>query len=471
MSKFNQKKTILYNVAISIAAQAISLLTSFIINLIVPKYIDVFQYAYWQTYVLYASYSGIFHLGILDGIMLRYSQFDYNELDKSEIKSQAIIIMIILSTFAVIGIIFSNFVGVYENSIIVALVSLSIIVKNAFVFSSYIFQCTNRIKNYAKIVIIQKMFFAILCMFMVFSGVNSFIFYCVADLVSEVAGFVASIPLNIDIFKAKHKSMKSMSGVLKATLLGGSMLMIANLSNNLIIGSTKIFIQKYWDTLSFGKVSFGFSITNLFLTFVTSISVVLFPSMKRMKTDDLPKFYRTLRDPLTLLLIIILACYYPIQYILNIWIPKYNDSLIYLGYLLPIIICTTRTSLLTNNYFKAYRCEKSMLLINVGCIILEWLGLYFIYRFVNNLNLILIWTVILTYIKSILSEIKIYDIININFYKDIIFEIIIVIIFVIGTQLSNHVLGFVIYCFVLIIYCFMKKDIIKNIIGFILNYK
>ena len=65
------------NVIYSILAQIISLAVSFVLTLIVPKFIDEYQYSYWQTYVLYVGYVGVLHFGLLDGLVLRYSKFDY----------------------------------------------------------------------------------------------------------------------------------------------------------------------------------------------------------------------------------------------------------------------------------------------------------------------------------------------------------------------------------------------------------
>ena len=69
------------NVGLSVSAQVISLAVSFIMNLILPKFISEYQYALWQTYLLYIGYVGILHFGLLDGIVLRYSQYDYDELE------------------------------------------------------------------------------------------------------------------------------------------------------------------------------------------------------------------------------------------------------------------------------------------------------------------------------------------------------------------------------------------------------
>ena len=88
MSTMVSFRQIRRNIGLSIFAQAISLIVSFIMNLILPKYISEYQYAYWHTYLLYVGYVGIFHFGLLDGIMLRYASFDYKELDKPRIRSQ-----------------------------------------------------------------------------------------------------------------------------------------------------------------------------------------------------------------------------------------------------------------------------------------------------------------------------------------------------------------------------------------------
>ena len=81
-------KKLAKNLIFSVVAQIISVITSFVLGFVVPKFIDEYQYSYWQTYMLYVGYVGVLHFGLLDGIVLRYSQYDYNDLDKPRIRSQ-----------------------------------------------------------------------------------------------------------------------------------------------------------------------------------------------------------------------------------------------------------------------------------------------------------------------------------------------------------------------------------------------
>ena len=70
-----------------ILSQAISVAVSLIMGFIVPKFIDEYQYSYWQTFLLYYGYVPILNIGLLDGFALRYSKYNYDELDKPRVRS------------------------------------------------------------------------------------------------------------------------------------------------------------------------------------------------------------------------------------------------------------------------------------------------------------------------------------------------------------------------------------------------
>ena len=102
-----EPRKITKNITLSISVQIVSLLVGFVLGLIVPKFIDEYQYAYWQMYALYVSYVGIMHFGLLDGLMLRYSKYDYNELDKERVGSQFKLLVLISLIISTLGIVIS----------------------------------------------------------------------------------------------------------------------------------------------------------------------------------------------------------------------------------------------------------------------------------------------------------------------------------------------------------------------------
>ena len=81
-------KTVAKNVSIVLIVQVVYTIISFVIGFIVPKFISESTYSQWQVYMLYVNYSALFHFGVYDGFIIRYSQYDYEELDKELVRSQ-----------------------------------------------------------------------------------------------------------------------------------------------------------------------------------------------------------------------------------------------------------------------------------------------------------------------------------------------------------------------------------------------
>ena len=166
MSHLVSNRKIAANLILSMLAQIISITVSFILGFIVPKFIDEFQYSYWQTFILYVGYVGIFHFGLLDGIVLRYSQYDFDELDKPRIRSQFQLTLSFVSLLALIGCLTSVCTDNVVTKEIVILVSIGIITKQVFGYTSYSFQITNRITKYAVLVIAQRAAYALFVVFL-----------------------------------------------------------------------------------------------------------------------------------------------------------------------------------------------------------------------------------------------------------------------------------------------------------------
>ncbi|MDS2648391.1 hypothetical protein RKV05_00210, partial [Streptococcus pneumoniae] len=78
---------------------------------------------------------------------------------------------------------------------------------------------------------------------------------------------------------------------------------------------------------TFGKVSLTLSVSNLLMTFINAIGLVVFPLLRRTKAENLPKIYSNLRNVLMLIMFAILLIYYPLKIVLDRWLPAYQDAL------------------------------------------------------------------------------------------------------------------------------------------------
>lgn len=327
------------------------------------------------------------------------------------------------------------------------------------------FQITNQIRKYAVLVISQRLFFGVFTALLLFLHTQNFYLFCIADLCADLFGCLIGYFYNKDLYFGSVISWKDMLSEFNTNIKSGVLLLIANWSSMLVVGSAKMLIQLHWDDLIFGKVSFSFSLSNLFLTFITAISVVLFPSLRRMNPERLPKLYQSIRNMISPLLFFAMLLYFPSCMILDLWLPNYHDSLIYLGILLPVIIYTSKVSLLTNNYLKAYRKEKKMLIVNVISVVVALIIFVLSSYLLDNLTLMLISVVLVIMGRSIASEVIVMKLIGKKFFKEFIIEGIMSLIFIISARFFDLKFGFAIYLSVILVYVFFNKDMILSLLN------
>ena len=406
---------------------------------------------------------GILHFGIIDGLVLRYAKYDYDQLDRKTVRSQFHILLVLDSIIAVLVAMISQVAATGYMKEVSLYVAIGIVTKNLFTYSSYQLQMTNRIKQYAGVVVAQRFIYGILVVGLLLLKVNSFAWYCIADLFCDIVATAYALGCSKELYVGKDLEKKT---AIKETLISASagiFVLVANWSSNLLIGSGKMIVQWHWDELLFGKMSFAFSISNLFLTFVSAISVVLFPSLKRMNQEELPGLYMKIRSAVSPVLFVILIFYFPGSWILAKWLPKYESSLVYLGILLPIIVYTTKVNLLTNNYLKAYRKERLMLYINLLSIAVA-IGLYSLSAYVfNNITMLLVCVVAVLMLRSVISEIVVTRLINVRFYKEFLIEGVMTAAFLACANYLSLWTGLIAYAAVVSVYLFFYRKNLRMI--------
>ena len=80
----------------------INLLAGVLVGFLLPKIIGVTDYGYYKTFTLYATYVGLFHFGIEDGIYLIYAGKNYDELDRKKFRFYGAFLMVLEGIISVI---------------------------------------------------------------------------------------------------------------------------------------------------------------------------------------------------------------------------------------------------------------------------------------------------------------------------------------------------------------------------------
>lgn len=424
------------NVFLTLSVQVVSFLVSLVLNLLLPKFIDQYEYSFWQTFLLYVSFVPFFHFGFLDGIMLRYSHFDYDALNKPLMRSQVRIFLFAEILLALI-VVFCAFCYTDYLRLILIFVGVAVVTTNFFTYQSYLFQLTNRISKYATLVLILRLSLGLGVVIGLLMGISHFYELCFVYFAAHLIAIIWGLIKNDKLIFGESESMKVGWNEVKENVFSGAQLLVANLSAMLLIGGAKLFVQLNFDPLVFGQVAFSFNVSNLFLTFVTAASIAIFPSLKRMDGNHIPELYLKIRRSITPLLFVALLSYFPGYYILGLWLPNYHSSLTYLGVLMPLIIYTSRVTLLTNNYLKAYRKERTMLKINVVCLFVAFIMFAIATYLFNSIMLLLFSLIIVVIIHSTLSEFVVMKLIRCQLKKNIFIEFALVVVYIVLVLLFN----------------------------------
>lgn len=458
------------NFSYSLASNLISLIISALITLVIPRIIGVEDYGYWQLYLFYSSYITFLTLGWNDGIYLRYGGEEYDNLDKKLFFSQfysllfsQIVIAIIISLFGF------NVLNDGDRLFILQMIAIDLVIVNVRYMLLFVLQTTNRIKEYSKVTILDRVLYISLIAFLLLVGVSNYRLLIIADLFGRLVSLLYAMLLCKDIVFREIKDLTPTFNETRRNISAGINLLFSNTANMLITGIVRFGIERNWSVAVFGQVSLTLNVSNLFLKFINAISLVIYPVLRRISYGSLTKLYSIMRDLLMAIVIGMLIFYMPMKIILSQWLPQYADSLNYMALLFPIIIYESKMSLLINTYMKALRFEKMMLKINIATLILSGILTFISTVLMNNLDFAILSIVILMAFRGIVSEIFISKTLNINVIKDIQLELFMTVIFIYTAWVINSWVTPLIYGAFYLIYLLIKRNDLKESVNYIVG--
>lgn len=455
-------KSVLQNISYSFAANIVSMMISVAMILVLPKVIGIEDYGAWQLYLFYASYLGFFHFGWLDGIYLRYGGYEFSQLDKKKFSGQffsLLILEIIIAVAAIFLIKRYAIDDVQREAVTVVFTILPLVIM--YTFASFVLQITNQIKKYALLVLSERCLFFVLIVGYLLIGRSDYHGMLYLDVICKISAMLFACWCIKSLYtKPDLLSMENLNEIWE-NISVGSKLLLANIAGMLILGVVRFAIAQTWDVATFGKVSLSLSISNFFMVFINSLSVVFFPMLKRMDDAEQKKLYTRINTIFTLFLLMLLLTYYPIRYVLAIWLPKYSDSLTYMAILFPVCLFEAKVCLLTNTYLKSLRQEALMLKINVFTLILGTVFTCYVALYLENLLLTIVVMMLLFGLKSILAEFWVNRLLGTRGSSEMIQEVLLVVLFVLlNVNFDNNVISMLLFTSVLLVKIFLNKQIL-----------
>lgn len=455
---------LLKNVTYTVFSNMLSILVSTIIVLVIPKFIGVKEYGFWQIFIFYANYVGMLHLGWADGLFLRRGGQHVKNINVKSLNAETIL-FIGFNFFVGICIIGSSLFVKNEYKFIVISIGITVVVANLRTWITMILQSTGNFKSYAINLSAQSLVYLILIIGILFFKLLDFKYMIVAFIISQLATSISGFVQLYSLFKSnEHKVSFDFLSAMRETaqnINAGFKLMIANSTALLIVGVIRFGIQQQWSVTTFGKVSLILSIANLITVFINAVSLVLFPTLRR--TKQLTKsVYLGIRSVLMPFLYIVMIVYFPIRVIIPIWLPRYSDVLQFASVLIPMMVYQGKFEILSNTFMKSLRMEATLMIINIITLLISVVLTFATVYMFHQINLAIFSIAFVMGFRSILSEVILSKKIQVAYFGDVLFENCIVLGFMILSWNYSVIVAFIAYLIVVVLYLFVKRNEIKS---------
>jgi len=431
-------------------------------SLFVPRFFDPTEYAYWQLFILYNSYTGMLLFGINDGIYVRIGGKKYEDLDYSSLSALFYVVLTVQILFAVLISLFSVFFLSDSRKIFIFVaIAFFNVISNMGTYVNYVLQATNRTREFSKSIMINKIAFIATLIILIVIRTDKFELLVIAYIACQILSNIYCFTKTKSILFAKHSPIKEALRDCMINVKIGLQLMIGYYAGTLITGIARIFIEQRWGLTTFGQLSFALSLLAFLLLFLGQISIVLFPELKMLDYDLQKAYFRKLLKMFDLLLPLAYMAYIPMNLLLTIWLPKYQSSLYYLAVLFPTCVFECKMNIICNTYLKMLRKEAFVLKINILSLLLSTLftitGTYLF----SNITIIVYGIAICLYIRNILSEAYLLHSMNLKLSLSHFSDLIFAILFISFINISMTTVAIGMLIAYIAFYLINRKDVIR----------
>ena len=454
------------DLAYTFSANFLNFLMGFVTGFIIPKFLGIDDYAYLKVFTFYVTYVGVAHLGLLDGIYIKYGSYNYEDLPQEKFRAYTRSLVIFQIVEAIIlGVIVSIVIKDSNRSIICFMVILNMIILNITNLFTFIHQFTKRFKLFSINTIINKLLYVIGCLFLIYFSMFNYINFVILQTVINVLILGIYIYKNKDLVFGKAQGLLENFREYKELIKLGFFVMIGNFMTIIVLGIDRLFIDAFFSLEDFAMYSFAYTLISLFYILLNSLTMVLYPYLTRAKEETYKEVYETIKMAITILMSFTLCGYFVIKFIVINFIPQYTNSFNILIFLVPTVIYSGHISILITNYYKVLKKTKEYTFNNIVALIISIITNIIAYIIFKDVIAIAASTLISFILWVIYSDLYFKKILGVKILKANMLDIGIIVIFIVCAYSFNWLAGMLVYLILIGIFMILmiRRDIKKII--------
>ncbi|WP_066716505.1 lipopolysaccharide biosynthesis protein [Clostridium sp. Marseille-P299] len=335
-------------------------------SIIFPFILSINGYADYQEFLLYVSYIFICQLGLSSGLFINYGGKKYKEIDKSQYKSEILLLLFILTMFTIVGMILYVFI---MNKMFLAVV-LSILPIGIIGTYKALFQAWDQFTDYAIYNAVSTVAFTVVLLvsFLVFKRVESNMIITSYLVIQYVITCNLLIKYYSDTKGFRTKKLWSKKN--KRTMQSGFLLLIGNYINVLLHAIDKQFVNTIYSRHSFAMYSFAMSTQGIMTVLITALANPIYPRLAR---GDIEKdLLNRLKELLFMLGAMSGCAYFVVAFLVKTFIGKYTDSLQIVSVFFAAFPAIAVINVLYINLYKITRQFKKYIATLIGILIVAF---------------------------------------------------------------------------------------------------
>lgn len=346
------------------SSQIVVLISGLIKTLVIPVLLGLSDFGYWQIYVFYTVYIGIFTLGYGDGLYLRYGGYEFGNLPLSTIRTSNIPLLALLASGSIGLAIYAVFNADPYRKIVFLAIGANVVILGITSIISLTLQATNLLKGYAVINSADKVFFSFALLALVNKEFRTLEYLITIDLATKLIVLVLLLQRYHQLYIGRLDPLRDGVREFFSSVSGGGALLLANLTGMLVLGVGRIVIEYFGDIDSYAYYSFSVSLSNIVLITITALSVVIYPSLKRHHLNDYLSYFNKTTKTYFVFILVMLCGYFPAVVFIQLVAHQYTPVLQFLNIIFLVTVLQGKMQLVNNTFYKALRLERSMLIAN-----------------------------------------------------------------------------------------------------------
>lgn len=357
------KRAVARSAAVAVVSQGVTTAVSALTVLLLAGRLDEVQYGLWQFFLLIGGYSGLFHLGLCDGVYLACGGSDYTSLDLPRLGTllRGMTAIQLAAAAALSALSALTLGGGRMWAVILALIYMPLF--NAGAYLGNLAQATGHCTRYSVSVMLDRVCFAAGTATAALGGVTDFRVYAGICIFSRLvsAAFLAFTERRV--VTAPHCRVDGLGRELRP----GARLLVANLAGQLWASAPRWAILWRMGEAELGRVSLLITLSGMLTQVASQLAMVLFPALRREDGAARARLLCKLGGTIRLALPAVLLFLRPLGWLIGLILPRYAPDSYLLAALLPAGILDAHTQLVSLTEMKVARREGRMMVLELAC--------------------------------------------------------------------------------------------------------